>query len=153
MKLQLHLIYLKKEDLTNKLVLIIEDEQQLLSTLQQKLTEEGVGVITAHDGEEGYKMAIDKHPDLLILDTLLPTLGGMKILEYIRLTRWGEALPIMILSNLEPDDQTITQLSQLKPAYYLIKTNTSLDEIIKRVKELLKELDKDKGESIQVKVV
>ena len=61
------------------LVLIIEDDAAILRGLNDSLRFERYDVITATDGEVGYRLALEKKPDLLILDLMLPNMGGFEI--------------------------------------------------------------------------
>ena len=63
------------------LILVVEDEEILAKTLQDKLVSEGFEVLKAYDGVEGLKLATNEHPDLILLDLLMPKMDGMGMLK------------------------------------------------------------------------
>ena len=63
-------------DIGKKTILIVDDEQDLLTVLKGGLTEEGYHVITADNGKDSLNLAKSKHPDFIILDILMPDLKG-----------------------------------------------------------------------------
>lgn len=66
------------------LVLLVEDEPQLRSLINEHLINEGFRVITADNGQEGLRLWREYHPDLLVLDLMLPLLSGMEVLKIVR---------------------------------------------------------------------
>ena len=85
-----------------KNILIIEDDQALLSTLSQALELENFSVISATDGKEGLKMATEEKVDLIVLDWVLPSLSGIDICKTLRSK--GSTTPIIILSGKKKDE-------------------------------------------------
>jgi len=95
-------------------VLIIEDDAAMLRGLKDNFEFKGYSVLTAVDGEEGLNMALDKKPDLIILDIMLPKINGYEICRHIReenldmpiimLTAKGEESDIVLGLNLGADD-------------------------------------------------
>jgi two-component system KDP operon response regulator KdpE len=77
-------------------LLIVDDEQQLLVTLQLSLTKRGFQVSTAADGTTALQLVRDTHPDLVVLDLGLPDIGGLEVIR--RLHRESPGLPVMVLS-------------------------------------------------------
>jgi DNA-binding response OmpR family regulator len=77
-------------------VLIIEDDPAILRGLQLSLRMERYDVLSATDGEAGYRLAQEKKPDLLILDLTLPNMGGLEICRKLRAE--GFSAPIIVLT-------------------------------------------------------
>ncbi len=129
---------MEKNDKKNVL-LIVEDEKILLETLKEKLESEGFNVVTALDGSEGLKMAIDNHPDLILLDLLLPKVDGITMLKQLRKDKWGSKAPVIILTNVESSDKIAESLSVgFGDVFeYMLKTNWSLEDMVVRIKERL----------------
>ena len=78
-----------------KKILIADDEPTLVSTLHYNLEREGYSVVIATDGEAAVAAARESHPDLIVLDIMMPRLNG---LEVCRILRREMHVPIVILS-------------------------------------------------------
>lgn len=123
----------------NKNILIIEDELPMLKALSDKFSREGFGVLEAKDGKEGLAAAFEKKPDLIILDIFMPVMDGKAMLEKLRADEWGKTVPVIILTNLNPDDKTLDELMKSGPSYYFVKSKWKLEELVGKVKKELKE--------------
>lgn len=121
----------------NKKVLIIEDNEAYRTILEQKLSGENFDIITAQDGEDGLKIAISTHPDLVIIDLMLPKMNGAMVMNKLREDEWGREVPVIILTNINPDDETLQKLMEKKPSYYLIKSDINLEDLTNKVNSLL----------------
>jgi two-component system alkaline phosphatase synthesis response regulator PhoP len=119
-----------------KVVLVIEDDTSLLNVLAYKISEEGFQVLKAENGQAGLEMALREHPDLILLDLLLPKLSGLNLLDNLRKDKKGKKIPVFILSNLTEND-TIYKSITLNTAAYFIKSNSSLEHIATEVKNKL----------------
>ncbi len=121
-----------------KIILITEDEPPMLNILTDRLSESGFETIQAKNGEEGLAMAIQHHPDLVLLDVLMPKLDGMTMMSRLRQDSWGKTVPIIMLTNVSADtDAMLQSVVDNQPAYYLVKSDTKLDEITDKIKEIL----------------
>src|SRR5688572_13593291 len=79
-------------------VLIIEDEVTLAEKLADKLRNEGYSVNIANDGEEGLEKVHDLHPNLIILDIMLPKLDGLSLCRMVRRDPETQTIPIIMLT-------------------------------------------------------
>lgn len=120
----------------SKNILIIEDEAPLRKALNTILTKEGHTVTTAADGKQGLEMALAEKPDLIMLDINMPNMNGHQMLEKLRLDPWGKTAAVIFLSNYD-DPANIAKGFEYKSGDYIIKSNTSLEEIANRVKQYL----------------
>lgn len=119
-------------------ILIIEDDLALLSTLVENLEESGFEVVKAIDGEQGFSSAISNKPDLILLDILLPKLNGYDVLKKLREDESGKNIPVIVLTNLNstPDvSKALETMPEIKG--YIIKSEWKIDDIIKKVKEVV----------------
>ncbi len=116
-----------------KKILIVDDEVDLREALSGALTSAGFATITARDGEEAIKLALEHKPNLILLDIVMPNMNGHKALNEIRKDPWGKTVPVLFLTNSD-DPANMIQGFGLKGNDYLIKSNTSLEELTKRVK-------------------
>jgi len=119
-------------------VLIVEDEQDMLEALVDKLTREGFDTLEAKNGEEGLERAFKDHPDLILLDIVMPKMDGMTMMKKLREDTWGESVPIILLTNLSAsDDKIIKAMVENEPSYYLVKSDWKIKDVVQKVREQL----------------
>jgi CheY-like chemotaxis protein len=83
-----------------KLILLVEDSRFLRLANERTLVKAGYSVVTAADGEEALRIANAMIPDLILLDMLLPTLGGVQVLQALRSNTLTALIPVIVLSSL-----------------------------------------------------
>ncbi len=116
-------------------VLLVEDDQALLEMYKDKFTHEKFEVITAVDGQDGIdKMRTDK-PDIVLLDLLMPKVSGLEVLKIAKDDPALNKIPIIVLTNIFADTQDLIQNWGAK--YFLLKANTTPNEVVEKVKQLL----------------
>lgn len=115
-----------------KKVLSIEDDAFLSSLVSGKLIESGFSVITAGTGKDGLAKAKLEHPHLILLDIMLPDMGGFEILEHLKADPDTKDIPVIILSNLGGRDE-IEKGVALGATSYLIKSNILPHEVAEMV--------------------
>jgi len=121
-----------------KKILIVEDEVPMLNVLTEKFKQQEFEVLQAKDGEKGLELATQKKPDLILLDIILPKMDGMTMLKKLRKqSKWGRAVPVILLTNLTADDQMVSDVAQTEPSYYLVKSDWKIEDVVKKVKERL----------------
>lgn len=122
-----------------KKILIVEDEESMLNALSDYLETQDFATLMARDGEEGLGIALKEHPDLILLDILMPKMDGMIMLQKLREDEWGKKAPVIILTNVNPNANTIiNSVLQNEPAYYLVKSDVKLEGIAEKIKDVLK---------------
>jgi DNA-binding response OmpR family regulator len=121
-----------------KKLLIVEDDNMLRDILSDQLSRE-YEIAKAEDGEQGLKFAKEFKPDLIILDLMLPKLGGLDLLEMLRKNTDPEIanVKVIILSNMF-DKSFIGRAQNLSVATYLVKGNTDVKDITGKIHEALK---------------
>ncbi len=120
-----------------KKILIIENEKVLREMYVVRFKQAGLEVIAVDNAEDGVRVARQEQPDIVLLDILLPRNDGLKALQEIREDPTIAKLKIVAFSNF--DDPTAKKhAKELKALDYLIKTNFTPAEIVKKVKSYLK---------------
>ncbi len=120
-----------------KKVLVTDDDKHLMTLLVDKLNVSGFEATGAKNGEEGLEMALEMHPDIILLDVVMPHMDGWEMLEKLRQDPWGKTAKVIMLSVLENADNAAEAVEK-GALGYLIKTNWSLDEVVGQIKEALK---------------
>jgi len=115
-------------------ILVIEDDPSILRGLQLNLTMEGYAVRSAADGETGLQLARSERFDLLVVDVMLPRLGGLELIRELR--RDDPDLPVLILSAKGQETDKVAGL-QLGADDYMVKP-FSLKELLARIGALLR---------------
>lgn len=122
----------------NKKILIVEDDISMLSVLSDTFSAQGLQIFKAKNGEEGLNLATKNHPDVIVLDVLMPKMGGMEMMKKLREDAWGKSAKIIVLTNVNPEtDAAIKSIVENQPSYYLIKSDVKLDDIVEKVIEVL----------------
>ena len=136
----------------SKKILVVEDDPSALRLVGYALEQEGYQVITASDGLEGVRKARDEHPDLVILDVMLPGLDGYEVCQQLRHEPETAKLPILMLSAKAREIDKDIGL-KIGADGYLAKPADPLT-VVDKVKALLaSRLDAGAGKAIQMLTV
>ena len=122
--------------MTAKRILIVDDDIDLREALESALSHAGFDTLTANDGAEGLRVALENKPDLILLDIMMPIKTGHETLNALRRDSWGKTVPVIFLTNFD-DATNIAQGFKQKGDEYIIKSGTSLESIVKKVKQYL----------------
>src|SRR6266702_7649685 len=114
-------------------ILIIEDDTNIAQLIRLYLEQANFTVLTAGDGVAGLELHAREHPDLVILDLMLPAMDGMEVCRRIR--AWANT-PILMLTARQEEDDRIAGLD-LGADDYLVKP-FSPREVVSRVKAILR---------------
>jgi two-component system OmpR family response regulator len=124
------------KEMPNIVVLIVEDDQSLLSVLEYNLAKEGYNVVTAADGVEALEAARRVKPDLIILDIMLPKMNGF---EVCRILRKEMTIPILMLTAREDEIDKVVGLD-LGADDYVTKP-FGMRELLARVRAMLRRVE------------
>ena len=119
-----------------KTILIVDDEKPIVDILVYNLQKEGYSTLEANDGETGLELALEKKPDLILLDIMLPRMDGLAVCKKIRHTL---NVPILMLSAKDEEIDKILGL-ELGADDYVTKP-FSVRELMARVKANLRKVD------------
>ncbi|MCY9091838.1 two-component system response regulator PhoP [Bacillus mojavensis] len=118
----------------NKKILVVDDEESIVTLLQYNLERSGYEVITASDGEEALKRAETENPDLIVLDVMLPKLDGIEVCKQLRQQKL--MFPILMLTAKDEEFDKVLGL-ELGADDYMTKP-FSPREVNARVKAILR---------------
>jgi DNA-binding response OmpR family regulator len=125
------------EEKNKKKVLVVDDDNNLRSVLVDKLNISGFDAVGAFNGEDGLERALNLHPDIILLDIIMPVMDCWEMLKKLREDKWGEKAKVIVLTVVE-DTEAIARAVQDGSFAYFIKTDHGIDEIVVKVKEMLK---------------
>lgn len=117
-----------------KIILVIEDEEPLRRVLRDILTVEGYSIVETKDGVEGLEVALREHPDLILLDIVMPKMDGLEMLKKLRTDEWGKMAPVIVLTNLS-DNEDVAKAMESEAFDYFVKTDIKIDEVITKIRE------------------
>jgi two-component system response regulator MprA len=125
----------------NERILIIEDDPAILKVLQRGLAYEGYNVDVATDGRSGLNLAHDHHPDLVILDWMLPGMDGLEVCRRLRLQG---GLPILMLTAKDTIQDRVQGLDAGADDYIVKPFN--LDELTARIRALFRRTQTERNQ-------
>jgi CheY-like chemotaxis protein len=118
-------------------VLVVEDDKFLRRACEASLRQRGFDVATATDGEEGLRLSrAAPHPDVVLLDLLMPKMSGIEVLRALKADPETAAIPVLILSNSSRDEDKREALALGAVGYY-VKANLSLKDLAAQVGTLI----------------
>lgn len=117
-----------------KKILLIEDEEPLITLLERKLIKVGYSVVLARDGEEGLAKAAEESPDLILLDIVMPKKDGFEVLADLKKNPRLKDIPVVIISN-SGQPVEIDKARELGVADWLIKTQFDPQEVIEKIEK------------------
>ena len=117
-------------------VLVVEDDGSVRALVGELLREDGLNVSLAADGTEALKMAVEEHPDLAVLDILLPDVDGPTLAQQLRRV-CGPELPILAMTA----EESVAKQAFEMAAYSLLEKPFELDHLLLAVRRGLLERD------------
>ncbi|MFH1598429.1 MAG: response regulator [Patescibacteria group bacterium] len=117
-------------------VLIIDDEEPFLLVMTEKLSDY-FQVTVAKDGQAGLERALAEHPDLILLDIVMPKMHGWDVYEKLRRDDWGKWVPVVIMTNVA-NKYKAEQGAKSGEFDYCVKSDYNLEEIVEKIKDKLK---------------
>lgn len=118
-----------------KKILLAEDDKFIARAYKDGLEEEGFNIVAAYDGEEAWGKIQEESFDLILLDIIMPGKDGFEILEDMKLKKEIDT-PVMVISNLGQTED-IEKAKKLGAEDYLVKSEHSMKDVIKKVKSQL----------------
>lgn len=120
-----------------KKILIVEDEPMIRRALVDRFSEEkDFVVMSGKDGEEGLVAALREHPDIILLDLVMPIMDGMEMLTGLRKDEWGKGANVMFLSNLA-DSERVAEATAKGVYEFIIKSNVDINDIVEKVRKAM----------------
>lgn len=117
-------------------ILLVEDDNNLREIFEMRLQAEGYATVTASDGEEALVVAMKEKPDLIIADVMMPKLSGFEMLETLRAAPEMATTKVVMMTALgQAEDRTRGE--KLGVVKYLVKSQVTLEDFVRVVREVL----------------
>jgi len=117
-----------------KKILIIEDEKIICDLLERKLTREGYSVVIATNGIDGLIKMREDRPDIVLLDIIMPKMGGFEVMEEMNKDETLKDIPVIVVSN-SGQPVEIDRIKKMGAKDCLIKTEFDPQEVLEKVKK------------------
>ncbi|MCE5202830.1 MAG: response regulator [Actinomycetia bacterium] len=120
-------------------ILVVEDTELLRRIYEDKLKQEGYAVFTAADGLDALNVIRTTPLDLVLLDLIMPRMGGLEVLEAMRTDPRLASIPVIILTNLG-EESSVERAVELGAVDYLIKNSAKPAEVVEKIRLVLDNL-------------
>ena len=116
-------------------ILVVDDEPNIVRTLQDRLEMNDYKVITAGDGKEGLEKALSEKPDIILLDVIMPVMDGHEMLERLRQSDVGKEMAVIMLTA-RSQSQDISRADACGIEDYVVKP-FDLSELLEKIENTL----------------
>ena len=121
-----------------KKILIIDDEEDVITYLSTLFIDNGYEVTSANDGKEGVQKAISENPDLITLDVSMPEESGVRTLRDLQSNEVTKNTPVIIVTGVSTDiKRFIESRKQVNPPEGFFEKPIDRDKLLEKVKELI----------------
>ena len=124
-----------------KKILIVEDDNFVAEVYSTKLMEMGYEIMVAQNGEEGLVSLKNNKIDLILLDIIMPVMGGIEMLEVMKKNEEWKKIPVILLTNVG-EKESIQKVQEMGVKNYLIKSHFTPAEVIEKIETVFKESEK-----------
>ena len=125
-----------KEEKKEKKIVLVEDDSLMSSILATHLIKEGFDIISVTEGAQAFERIQAEQPSIVLLDIVLPGVGGFDILAKLKQDESTKSIPVLILSNLGSKEE-IERGIDLGAEDYLVKANSMVEEITGKIQKIL----------------
>ena len=119
-----------------KKILLVEDDDALASVYQTRLEAEGFDIRRVPNGEDALAAALEYHPDLILLDVMMPKVSGFDVLDILRNTPETTNMKIIMLTALSQDSDK-DRAKSLGVDDYLVKSQVVIADVVAKIKDHL----------------
>lgn len=125
-------------------ILIIDDDEAISSIYQTTFQKAGFEVVAAYDGQSGVEKAKAEHPNLILLDQVMPDIKGTDVLKILRSDPGTQSIPVALLSNFGQAEIVKDAISQ-GAIDYILKYQIEPQDLVGKVKRILQEVQASAG--------
>jgi DNA-binding response OmpR family regulator len=130
-------------------ILVVEDDQDILSLIEWHLKAEGYQALTEHNGRTGLDTALRERPDLIILDLMLPGMDGLEVCKMLKKSEATESIPVIMLTAKGEEVDRIVGF-ELGADDYMVKP-FSPRELLLRIKAIIRRAETADGKPVVIR--
>lgn len=119
-----------------KTILIIEDSNDLIESLEDMLLIKGYKTLTSTEGKVGLDLALKEHPDLILLDLRLPDISGVQVMKELRKDDWGKKAKVLVITASDINEKIVNDLG-VKVSDIIHKASSGIADLMKRIEKEL----------------
>lgn len=119
-----------------KKILVVEDDPDLLEIMSFRIKQAGYQVVQATDGKQGYEVALREHPDLILLDIMMPEVTGLQMLKALRQDEWGAKVHVFLLTSVNRSKE-MSEGMNYNVDKYIVKADLKYDQLLASIKQYL----------------
>ena len=123
-------------------ILLVDDEPSIIKMVGKRLEVEGFEVLIAIDGEEAIRKATTEHPDVIVLDLMLPKMDGFQVCQTLKKDRAAKDIPIITVFSGRADDKDKARCRTLGAAAYVDKGHGATP-LVDAIRNLLSHMGDD----------
>ncbi|HWT55740.1 MAG TPA: response regulator [Candidatus Microsaccharimonas sp.] len=123
------------EPQNKKTILLADDEQFIVIAYKDGLERAGYSVVVAHDGEEALQQAQATHPDLILLDLIMPKMNGFEVLRSLKEDANCATIPVVVLTNLSQSNDE-EEARTAGAVDFVVKADISLKDLLARIEHI-----------------
>ena len=123
-------------------ILVVDDEEDILTLISARLEQNGYQIIVASDGLEGLEKAEKEKPDLILVDVSMPRMNGYQMVQLLRQYESLKEIPVVVITASRQKDEAAWR-TQVGVEYFILKPFKT-KELLDKVQEALREKSKEK---------
>ena len=117
-------------------VCIVDDEASIREIYETALRQSGFDVVTAIDGEDGYRVIVSEKPDIVLVDIMMPKIDGIALMKALKADESMSRIPLVVMTNVD-DQSVVKKVGKIDVAFYLIKSLFEPKKVVAIVEEIL----------------
>jgi DNA-binding response OmpR family regulator len=117
-------------------ILIVDDDEKMLTLYRDVLSKEGFDVLTSANGKDGLKLAVQEIPSLILLDVMMPEVSGADVIDSLLRNGRTRDIPVIFLTSLVTEDEVLDSKGKIGGRLYMSKS-AGKKELVRRIKEVL----------------
>jgi len=117
-------------------ILIVDDDEKMITLYRDILSKEGFNVLTSTNGKDGLKLAIQEVPSLILLDVMMPEISGTDVIDSLMRNERTRNIPVIFLTSLVTEEEVFDSKGEIGGRLYISKS-AGKKELLRRIREVI----------------